>query len=155
MPQVRLIDAEGEQVGVVDRDEALERAEEEGFDLVEVAPDANPPVCRLMDYGKYLYRQAKEQKQKQHQTQLKEVKFRPKIDDHDYNFKFDHIERFLDQGDMVKATVMFRGREVVHPELGREILDRIVEELGDKARIDKHPSMEGRQMIMILTPHKK
>lgn len=149
---VRLIDADGEQVGVVPTEEALKRAEEVELDLVEVAPNADPPVCRLMDYGKYIYRLSKEQKQKQHQTQLKEVKFRPKIDDHDYEFKRNHIERFLKQGDMVKATIMFRGREVVHPELGERILDRIVEELGELCRIEKPPSMEGRQMVMILTP---
>ena len=112
---------------------------------------AKPPVCRLMDYGKYIYRLAKERKQA-HQSQLKEVKFRPKIDDHDYQFKLNHIIKFLAQGHMVKATIMFRGREVVHPELGRKILDRILGDIEGECRIDRHPSMEGRQMIMILTP---
>lgn len=152
VPQVRLIDDEGEQLGVVPTDAARARAQELELDLVEVAPNADPPVCRLMDYGKYAYRIAKEQKQKQHQTQLKEVKFRPKIDEHDYEFKMKHIQRFLKQGHMVKATIMFRGREVVHPEYGRKILDRVVEELGDEVRVDKPPRMEGRLMHMIITP---
>lgn len=152
VPQVRLIDDEGEQLGVVPTDAARARAQELELDLVEVAPNADPPVCRLMDYGKYAYRLAKEQKQKQHQTQLKEVKFRPKIDEHDYDFKMKHIQRFLKQGHMVKATIMFRGREVVHPEYGRKILDRVVEELGDAVRVDKAPRMEGRLMHMIITP---
>lgn len=151
MPQVRLVDAEGEQVGVVEIDEARQMADDAGLDLVEVAPNATPPVCRLMDYGKYVYRQQKERKPT-HQSQLKEVKFRPKIDDHDYEFKRNHILRFLKEGHMVKATIMFRGREVVHPELGRAILDRVVEDVGDQGRIDRHPSMEGRQMTMLLTP---
>ncbi len=119
---------------------------------MEVAPNADPPVCRMMDYGKYAYRVAKEQKQRPHNTQLKEVKFRPKIDRHDYDFKMKHIHRFLDQGHMVKATIMFRGREVVHPEYGRKILDRVVEELGEAVRVDKAPRMEGRLMSMIITP---
>ena len=154
VPQVRLIDDEGEQLGVVPTDAARVRAQELDLDLVEVAPNADPPVCRLMDYGKYAYRLAKEQKQKQHQTQLKEVKFRPKIDQHDYDFKMKHIQRFLAQGHMVKATIMFRGREVVHPEYGRKILDRVVEELGDAVRVDKAPRMEGRLMHMIITPRR-
>lgn len=153
-----MIDAEGEQAGIVEIEKALQMATDEGLDLVEVAPQASPPVCRLMDYGKYVYRQAKERKQKSHQPQLKEVKFRPKIDDHDYDFKFNHIKRFLKQGDMVKGTIMFRGREVVHPELGREILDRVIEELTEEGfdfKIETHPSMQGRQMHMVLAPLKK
>ncbi len=106
----------------------------------------------MMDYGKYAYRVAKEQKQRPHHTQLKEVKFRPKIDQHDYDFKMKHIRRFLEQGHMVKATIMFRGREVVHPEYGRRILDRVVGELGDNVRVDKAARMEGRLMSMIITP---
>ena len=127
-------------------------AREAGLDLVEVAPMAQPPVCRLMDYGKYVYRQAKERKQKTHQPQLKEVKFRPKIDDHDYDFKLKHIQRFLGEGHMVKATIMFRGREVVHPELGRQILDRVMEDLEGQYKVEAMPSMQGRQMHMVLTP---
>lgn len=125
---------------------------ESGLDLVEVAPTAQPPVCRLMDYGKYVYRLAKERKQKTHQPQLKEVKFRPKIDDHDYAFKLNHIKRFLGEGHMVKATIMFRGREVVHPELGRAILERVQQDLGDGFRVESAPSMMGRLMHMVLTP---
>ena len=149
---MRLIDAEGEQLGVVPTEAARARAQELNLDLVEVAPDADPPVCRLMDYGKQSYRASKEQKQRPHNTQLKEVKFRPKIDEHDYAFKMKHIQRFLSQGHMVKATIMFRGREVVHPEFGRRILDRVVEELGDIVRVDRAPRMEGRLMHMIITP---
>ena len=140
-------------MGVVPTDDAMDKAQELGLDLVEVAPNADPPVCRLMDYGKYAYRVAKEQKQKSHQH-LKEVKFRPKIDEHDFDFKLNHIQRFLTQGHMVKATVMFRGREVVHPEYGRRILDRVLEELGDNFRVDKPPKMEGRLMTMIITPQR-
>jgi translation initiation factor IF-3 len=127
-------------------------ARENGVDLVEVAPMAHPPVCRLMDYGKHVYRQSKERKTKTHQPQLKEVKFRPKIDEHDYSFKLKHIERFLGEGHMVKATIMFRGREVVHPELGRAILERVKKDLGEAFRVESHPSMQGRQMHMVLTP---
>lgn len=153
VPQVRLIDPEGNQLGVVPTEDALRRAQEADLDLVEVAPNADPPVCRLMDYGKFAYRTAKEQKQRPHHTQLKEVKFRPKIDEHDFNFKLNHIIRFLGQGHMVKATVMFRGREVVHPEYGRKILDRVMEELDeDSFKVEKPASMEGRLMTMVLTP---
>ena len=149
---MRLVDAEGEQLGVVPTEAARARAQELNLDLVEVAPNADPPVCRLMDYGKFAYRASKDQKQRPHNTQLKEVKFRPKIDEHDYAFKMKHIHRFLTQGHMVKATIMFRGREVVHPEFGRRILDRVVEELGDLVRVDRPPRMEGRLMHMIITP---
>ncbi len=152
VPQVRLIDAEGNQAGIVATDEALRMARAQGLDLVEVAPMASPPVCRLMDYGKYVYRLAKDRKQKAHQPQLKEVKFRPKIDEHDYAFKLKHIQRFLEQGHMVKATIMFRGREVVHPELGRQILERVQADLGDGFRVESSPQMQGRQMSMVLTP---
>lgn len=151
---MRLIDAEGEQAGIVNTDDAMKMATDAGLDLVEVAPMAQPPVCRLMDYGKYIYRLQKDRKQKSHQPQLKEVKFRPKIDDHDYNFKLNHIRRFLSEGHMVKATIMFRGREVVHPELGRAILERVQEDLGDAFKVESRPMMMGRQMHMVLTPNK-
>ena len=131
----------------------MDLAREASLDLVEVAPMAQPPVCRLMDYGKYVYRLAKDRKQKAHQPQLKEVKFRPKIDEHDYAFKLNHIKRFLGEGHMIKATIMFRGREVVHPELGRRILERVQGDLEEGSfRVESRPSMLGRQMIMILTP---
>ena len=139
-------------MGIVPTDDAMDKARELGLDLVEVAPDAEPPVCRLLDYGKYAYRVAKEQKQRPHHTHLKEVKFRPKIDEHDFDFKLNHIQRFLSQGHMVKATVMFRGREVVHPEYGRRILDRVLEALEDGYRIDTPPKMDGRLMTMVITP---
>jgi len=113
---------------------------------------AKPPVCRLMDYGKYVYRLAKDKKQKAHQPQLKEVKFRPKIDEHDYAFKLKHIQKFLEEGNMVKATIMFRGREIVHQELGRRILERVQSDLGETFRVEARPSMQGRQMSMVLTP---
>ena len=137
---------------MVPAEAARARALEKELDLVEVAPNSEPPVCRLMDYGKHAYRVSKEQKQRPHNTQLKEVKFRPKIDQHDYDFKMKHIQRFLTQGHMVKATIMFRGREVVHPEYGRKILDRVVDELGPTVRVDNPPKMEGRLMSMIITP---
>jgi translation initiation factor IF-3 len=125
---IRLIDAEGEQVGIVSLDEARDRASEAGLDLVEVAPDARPPVCRLMDYGKYKYeeaRKAREARKKQHTIQVKEVKYRPGIEEHDYEFKTRHVRRFLEDGDKVKVTMMFRGRQLSHPELGLEVLERV------------------------------
>jgi len=156
--QVRLIAEDGEQLGIMDTREALAAAEQRGLDLVEVAPQASPPVCRIMDYGKYLYQQKKRaQEAKKHQKtiQVKEVKFRPKIDEHDYNFKKNHIVRFLEEGNHVKVVIMFRGREIVHRDRGRIILDRVVEELGDMAKVDRNPQMEGRTMMMVLIPQKK
>lgn len=135
--------------------QALAVAEEKGLDLVEVAPNAQPPVCRIMDYGKYLYQQnkkAQEAKKNQKVIQIKEVKFRPKIDEHDYEFKKNHIIRFLKEENKVKATVMFRGREVTHSEIGTQILNRLQQELGDLASIEKQPKLEGYSMTMILTP---
>ena len=157
-PQVRLIADDGEQLGIMSTRDALEAAHGRGLDLVEVAPQADPPVCRIMDYGKYLYQQKKrahDAKKHQKTIQVKEVKFRPKIDEHDYNFKKNHIIRFLEEGNHVKVVIMFRGREIVHRERGRLILDRIVEELGDLAKVGRDPAMEGRTMMMILTPLKK
>lgn len=138
-------------------DDARPMAIDRGLDLVEVAPTAKPPVCRIMDYGKYLYEQSKkahEAKKHQKTIQVKEVKFRPKIDDHDYNFKKNHAVRFLKAQNKVKATVMFRGREVTHPEIGREILDRLQEDLGELASVEKPPKLEGYVMTMILSPKK-
>jgi translation initiation factor IF-3 len=137
--------------------EALQLAEERGLDLVEVAPGATPPVCRIIDYGKYRYEQRKRaQEAKKHQktVQVKEVKFRPKIDEHDFEFKKNHCIRFLKEENKVKATVMFRGREVTHAEIGEEILRRLFEELNDLASVEREPKLEGRTMTMILCPKK-
>ncbi len=122
---------------------------------MEVAPEARPPVCKLMDYGKYKYeaqRKAREARKKQHVIQLKEVKFRPGIEDHDYEFKLRHARRFLDEGNKVKLTMMFRGRQMSHPELGREVLSRVVEDLKELGKVEQHPSMEGRTMTMVVAP---
>ena len=135
--------------------QALRIAEERGLDLVEVAPTANPPVCRIMDYGKYLYQLNKklhEAKKHQKNIVVKEVKFRPNTDEHDYEFKKNHIIRFLKQGDKVKATVFFRGREIVHQSIGRAILDRLVEELADLGAVEARPKMEGPNLIAIFAP---
>lgn len=152
---IRLIDDEGEQVGIVSIEEARDRAAEKGLDLVEVAPDARPPVCRLMDYGKFKYeaaRKAREAKKKQHSIQLKEVKFRPGIEDHDYDFKIRHARRFLEEGNKVKLTMMFRGRQLSHPELGLEVLQRVTEDLQDLSKVEMQPLREGRTMTMVLAP---
>lgn len=152
-----MIDEAGAQLGVMDPRQALSMAEERGLDLVEVAPTAQPPVCRIMDYGKYLYQQNKKaQEAKKHQKiiQIKEVKFRPKIDEHDYEFKKKHIIRFLEEQNKVKATVMFRGREVTHAEIGEQILQRLQSEIGEMAGIERPPKLEGYSMTMILTPKK-
>ncbi len=138
-------------------DDARERAEAKGLDLVEVAPDARPPVVKLMDYGKFKYEQqraAREAKKKQHTVQVKEVKFRPGIEDHDYEFKTRHARRFLEDGNKVKLTMMFRGRQVTHPELGLEVLNRVTEDLGELAKVESKPSFEGRTMSMVLAPAK-
>lgn len=152
---IRLIDADGEQVGIVSLDEARERATESGLDLVEVAPEARPPVCRLMDYGKYRYeeaRRAREAKKKQHTMHVKEVKYRPGIEEHDYEFKTRHVRRFLSDGDKVKVTMMFRGRQLSHPELGLVVLERILSDVEDVGKIESQPAREGRTMIMVLAP---
>lgn len=138
-------------------DAARAKAAERGLDLVEVAPDSRPPVVRMMDYGKYKYkaaRAARQAKKKQHTIQIKEVKFRPGIEDHDYDFKLRHASRFLEEGNKVKLTMMFRGRQVTHPELGREVLMRLTEDLRDLGKVEQYPNFEGRQMSMILTPVK-
>lgn len=155
---VRVIGEDGEQLGIMPVEEALESAEEQGLDLVEVAPNSRPPVVRIMDYGKYKYeqsRKARQAKKKQHTIQLKEVKFRPGIEEHDLEFKLRHARRFLEEGNKVKATMMFRGRQVAHPELGREVLDRVASELEDVGKIETEPSLEGRNMVMVLAPVKK
>ena len=136
-------------------DEALAMAQEQGYDLVEVAPKSTPPVCRIMDYGKYKYEQskrAKEAKKHQHVIHVKEMKFRPKTEDHDYQFKLKHVISFLEAGDKVKATVRFRGREMTHIELGRRILEKIVEDTQDIASVEQQPKLEGRNMTLVVAP---
>jgi len=152
---VRLIGADGEQVGVVPVDDALERARTLGLDLVEVAPAARPPVVKIMDYGKYRFEQAKAARaarKKQHNIQVKEVKYRPGISDHDFEFKTRHARTFLEEGNKVKVTMMFRGRQVTHPELGREVLERVYNELQDVCKVEMQPRLEGRNMTMVLAP---
>ena len=157
VPEVRLIDENGQQQGVVSRDEALDYARQRDLDLVEVAPDARPPVCRVLDYSKYKYEQEQKQKAaRKHQQNInvREIKFRPKIAQHDYDTKKGHVERFLKHRDKVKVTIMFRGREVTHPERGEMILNRLAEELGDLAVIEQRPTQDGRNMTMMLAPAK-
>lgn len=152
---VRLIDSDGSQVGVVPLEEARQRAVELDLDLVEVAPTARPPVCRIMDYGKFKYREnkkAREAKKKQHVIQMKEIKLRSKIDEHDLQFKLRHARKFLEKHDKVKVTMVFRGREVVHKDLGERILKRVYDEVSDLAVQEGDIKMEGRNMILILTP---
>jgi translation initiation factor IF-3 len=154
---VRLIDENGQQQGIVSRDEALDYARQRDLDLVEVAPDARPPVTRVLDYSKYKYEQEQKQKAaRKHQQNInvREIKFRPKIAEHDYDTKKGHVERFLKHRDKVKVTIMFRGREVTHPERGEMILNRLAEELGDLAVIEQRPTQDGRNMTMMLAPAK-
>ena len=155
--EIRVIDENGGQLGIMTPQTALALAEERGLDLVEVAPQSVPPVCRILDYGKYLYQLNKKQhdaKKKQKLIQIKEVKFRPKTEEHDYQFKKKHIERFLSEGDKVKASVTFRGREMAHPDYGRHILQRLKQELIDLALVESDTRMEGRLMFMLLAPKK-
>ena len=155
VPEVRLIGADGEQVGVVPTDQAMAKAREADLDLVEVAADARPPVVRLLDYSKYKYEQeqkAKAARKHQQQVNIREIKLRPKIADHDYNTKKGHVERFLRHNDKVKVTIMFRGREQAHPERGRALLKRLFEDLGDQAVIEQQPQQEGRNMHMLVAP---
>jgi translation initiation factor IF-3 len=157
VPEVRLIDETGAQIGVMKTDAALRYAQDRDLDLVEVAPEAKPPVCRVLDYSKYKYEQAQKAKAaKKHQQQItiREIKFRPKIAEHDYATKKGHIERFLKHKDKVKVTIMFRGREVTHPDRGVMILDRLAEELAELATIEQRPNLEGRNMTMLLGPSK-
>ncbi|WP_196800603.1 translation initiation factor IF-3 [Thioalkalivibrio sp. ALJ16] len=157
-PQIRLIDAEGENRGVCSTAEALEMAAESGLDLVEISPNAEPPVARIMDYGKFKFEQAKkaqEAKKKQKQIQIKEVKFRPGTDEGDYKVKIRNLRRFIEAGDKGKVTIRFRGREMRHQELGGELLDKIEQDMSDIAVVEQRPKMEGRQMIMVLTGKKK
>jgi translation initiation factor IF-3 len=156
--QIRLIGVEGEQLGIVSLNQALSMAEEAEIDLVEIAPQAAPPVCRLMDYGKFKYHESKKQHEarlKQKQVQVKEVKFRPGTDEGDYQVKLRNLIRFLQEGDKAKVTLRFRGREITHQELGLALLKRVEADLLEHAVVEQFPKMEGRQMVMVLGPHKK
>ena len=156
--EVRLISGDGEQLGVVSLKEALSMAAEKDVDLVEISPTAKPPVCKLMDFGKYKYEQSKkrdEAKKKQKQVQIKEIKFRPGTDEGDYNIKMRNVKRFLEDGDKVKITLRFRGREMAHQEFGAQLLERVKADLEELAAVESFPKMEGRQMVMMVAPKKK
>ena len=156
--QVRLIGADGTQLGTKPLPEALQIARESGLDLVEVAANADPPVCKIMDFGKYKYEQdqrRKESRRKASNVVIKEMKFRPKIDSHDYDTKMKHVERFLEEGSKVKLTIMFRGREMAHPELGRRILEKVAERVSEIATVESAPKQDGRNMTMVLNPSRK
>ena len=154
-PQVRLVDENGEQVGVVSIADALRRAEDAGLDLLEVSPNADPPVCKILDYGRFRYEAQKkknEARKKQKTIEVKEIKMRPNIDTHDYEVKMRAINRFIDEGDKVKVTMRFRGREMVHQDLGKQVLDRVREAMEEKAKVEQFPKIEGRQMTMVMAP---
>ena len=156
--EVRLIDEKGTQIGIVPTVEALQKARDVGLDLIEVAPQANPPVCKILDYGKYKFEQEKklrETKKKQKQIKMKEIRMQPKIEEHDLKFKTKHIQEFLEEGNKVKVTIRFRGRELAHTELGRDVLDKILEMIDTPFSVDKKPAMEGRFMSMIISPKSK
>jgi len=156
-PEIRLIGAEGENVGVVTPARAIEMAEEVGLDLVEISPNATPPVCKIMDFGKYKYETQKkeaEARKKQKIIEIKEVKFRPNTDTHDYEVKMRSVFKFLENGDKVKVTLRFRGREMAHQDLGRNLLERVSEDIVEVGKVDNMPKMEGRQMVMMLSPSK-
>jgi translation initiation factor IF-3 len=158
IPQVQLVDAEGQNRGVVDTEEALHLAEEAGLDLVEISPNSHPPVVKILDYGKYKFqaqKKAAEARKKQKTVEVKEIKMRPSIDTHDYDVKMRAARRFLDEGDKVKMTLRFRGREMAHQELGLQLLFRVRDDLTDQAKVESEPRLEGRQMIMILAPSVK
>jgi len=154
-PQVRLVDENGEQVGVVSTADALRRAENVGLDLMEVSPNADPPVCKILDYGRFRYEAQKkknEARKKQKIIEVKEIKMRPNIDTHDYEVKMRAIHRFIGEGDKVKVTMRFRGREMVHQEIGKQVLDRVREEMDETAKVEQFPKLEGRQMTMVMAP---
>ena len=158
VPRVRVIGSDGEMVGVLSRDEALAMAEEEGLDLVEIQPNADPPVCKIMDFGKFkfeLQKKANEAKKKTKQQEIKELKFRPVTDEGDYQIKLRNMLRFLEEGDKVKVNIRFRGREMSHQELGREMAARIEADLGEDIVIESRPRLEGRQMVMMIAPKKR
>jgi translation initiation factor IF-3 len=153
--QVRLVDENGEQVGVVSTADALRRAENVGLDLMEVSPNADPPVCKILDYGRFRYEAQKkknEARKKQKIIEVKEIKMRPNIDTHDYEVKMRAIHRFIGEGDKVKVTMRFRGREMVHQEIGKQVLDRVREEMDETAKVEQFPKLEGRQMTMVMAP---
>jgi translation initiation factor IF-3 len=152
---VRVVLDDGTQLGILTRDEALRLAEEKGLDLVEIAARSNPPVCRIMDYGRFKYEQSKKQKQaRKHAAsmELKEIKFRPKTEQHDMDFKISHVRRFLEEGNKCRLVIVFRGREITHPEKGVQVLNRVVEATTDIASVEVRPSLEGKRMLMILGP---
>ena len=158
MPNVRVIGADGEQVGVLTRDAALKMAEDAGLDLVEIVPNADPPVCRVMDFGKFKFEQQKKAhaaKRKTKQQEIKELKFRPSTEDGDYNVKMRNLRRFLEEGDKVKVTVRFKGREMAHTELGEAMVKRIQADVVEDAVVESFPRFEGRQMVMMIAPKKK
>jgi translation initiation factor IF-3 len=156
-PEVRLVDVDGEMAGVVALPKALEKAVEAGLDLVEVSPNASPPVCKILDYGKFKYeaqKKANAARKKQRVIEVKEIKMRPNIDDHDYETKMRKVHAFIEEGDKVKVTMRFRGRELAHQEIAMRVLNRVREEVGETVKIEQFPRMEGRQMIMIMAPAK-
>jgi translation initiation factor IF-3 len=155
VPRVRFIDAEGENHGVVSIEDAMRNAEESGLDLVEISPNADPPVCKVMDFGKYKYqaqKKANEARKKQKTIEIKEVKMRPNIDTHDYDVKMKAMRRFFEEGDKVKVTLRFRGRELAHQEIGINLLKRVQSDSDEIAKVEQFPRMEGRQMIMVMAP---
>ncbi|MCC5863789.1 MAG: translation initiation factor IF-3 [Wenzhouxiangella sp.] len=155
--KVRVVGSDGEQIGVMGIRDALARAEESGMDLVEIAPQADPPVCRIMDWGKYRFetqKKAQAARKKQKQIQIKEIKFRPGTDDHDYDVKMRNLRRFIEEGNKVKVTLRFRGREMAHQELGRDLLKRVEADMSEEITVEQYPRMEGRQMVMMLAPKK-
>ena len=157
MPEVRLVDGDGGQVGIISIEEARQRAEDAGLDLVEISPNAEPPVCRLMDYGKFKYQDSKRKqaaKKKQKVITVKEIKFRPGTDIGDYTVKINKLIKFLESGDKIKATMRFRGREMAHQHLGMELLKRVENDLSEIAVVEQYPKMEGRQMVMVMAPKK-
>ena len=154
-PEIRLIGADGENVGVVHPAKGIQLAEDAGLDLVEISPNAKPPVCKIMDFGKFKYEQQKresEARKKQKVIEVKEVKFRPNTDTHDYDVKMRNVFKFLEKGDKVKVTLRFRGREMAHTNLGRELLERVAEDVKDIGKVESMPKMEGRQMVMMIGP---
>jgi translation initiation factor IF-3 len=153
--QIRLVDAHGDMVGIVPRNEGLDMAADAGLDLVEISPNADPPVCKILDFGKYKYEEQKkknEARKRQKVIEVKEVKFRPSIDDHDYDVKMRSMQKFIGEGDKVKVTMRFRGRELAHQELGMNVLMRVRDDLDEVAKVEQFPRMEGRQMTMVVSP---